>query len=546
MKQALPYLLSVLIISSAAGQLAAQDGQSDLDEATRIQLRLRSPEDVNRVIELCESALEKGLNESGEKFAKQLLVGALWQHSTQYTSPIFDQNGVHPRWKAFRDLGIADLEKLLQYDEEFSDAYMMLARLHALPGGDRGRALAAINKAIELFSEDRRKLSQAYLRRVPLRESEEDRLADLSAAVEADPTYAAAWQTRAQFLVQQGKVDEAVGDSEKLLASEGTEVAVHQAMAEALNNLKRHELALQHLEKAIELAPEQALNYRLRAAVYQDLEKPDEALADLNKALELQPLSANALLDRARMNYVLNNLREARADIESVLAQTPNTVTPNTLQAILVRSMISAAERRYGEAIKDLQVVLRVNPDNVELRLQLASIYVADERPSKAIKLLTTVIEDDAENWQALRTRGDALLSVGKHAEAIEDYNAALELQPEDDGILNNLAWVLATSPKDGVRDGTRAVSLATRACEVTNYEKPHILSTLAAGYAESGDFDNAIKWSTEAVEKGKTDLKDQLEQLQQELESYKQNKPWRELQEVKDKPDAPRRIFEA
>ena len=139
--------------------------------------------------------------------------------------------------------------------------------------------------------------------------------------------------------------------------------------------------------------------------------------------------------------------------------------------------------------------------------------------------------------------RGDALLGVGKHAEAIADYDAALKFQPDESGVLNNLAWVLATSPQDALRDGQRALKLATTACEVTKYEAPHILSTLAAAYAETGDFPTAIEWSTKAValagqqlkaveQEGNDleELKEQLDQLEKELAEYQQSKPWGEL----------------
>jgi tetratricopeptide (TPR) repeat protein len=137
------------------------------------------------------------------------------------------------------------------------------------------------------------------------------------------------------------------------------------------------------------------------------------------------------------------------------------------------------------------------------------------------------------------------LLSVAKHAEAIEDYNQAIQLNPENDGILNNLAWVLSTSPEDKLRDGKLAIELAKKACEVTKYEAPHILSTLAAAYAEAGDFKSAIEWSTKAVEMGRQKLPEQVEQLQQELDSYKAGKPFREKQNVEEKAAPPRRVIE-
>ena len=100
--------------------------------------------------------------------------------------------------------------------------------------------------------------------------------------------------------------------------------------------------------------------------------------------------------------------------------------------------------------------------------------------------------------------------------------------------MLNNLAWVLATSPDDAVRNADRSIELGLKACELTKYQRPHILSTLAAGYAEKGDWETAIKWSTKAVELGaKDDMID--DQLKKELESYKEKKPWREKQEIEE-----------
>ena len=82
---------------------------------------------------------------------------------------------------------------------------------------------------------------------------------------------------------------------------------------------------------------------------------------------------------------------------------------------------------------------------------------------------------------------------------------------------------------------GSRAVELAEMSAKLTEYEAPHILSTLAAAYAEAGDFENARKWSQKAVELATQEKHDQLEQLQEELDAYIDDKPWREKQETEE-----------
>jgi hypothetical protein len=92
---------------------------------------------------------------------------------------------------------------------------------------------------------------------------------------------------------------------------------------------------------------------------------------------------------------------------------------------------------------------------------------------------------------------------------------------------------MLATSPNDSIRDAVRAISLAEKACEATEWKEAHIISTLAAGHAEKGDFETAQKFSRQAVEADAAAGGEVEEQLKNELASYEAGKPWRERQEV-------------
>jgi tetratricopeptide (TPR) repeat protein len=211
-------------------------------------------------------------------------------------------------------------------------------------------------------------------------------------------------------------------------------------------------------------------------------------------------------------------------------------IRPGLVQGLELRSAILAASDKLEDAIGDLRKLLHADPNRLEWRLQLAMYHQADDRPRKAIQLFNEILQDDPNNWLALRGRGDGYISVGDHKKALPDLEAALKIEPENSGILNNLAWLLGTSPDDELRNGQRAIELAKKACELTEYKQAHILSTLASGYAESGDWENAVKWSEKALELGEGEVR---EQLAKELESYKQKKPWREKQDVQEKPES-------
>src|SRR5204863_9893073 len=90
----------------------------------------------------------------------------------------------------------------------------------------------------------------------------------------------------------------------------------------------------------------------------------------------------------------------------------------------------------------------------------------------------------------------------------------------------NNLAWQLATAAQSELRDGKEAVKHARLACELTNGSSDH-LRTLAAAYAEDGNFTEAVNWQKKWLDSASSDKKT-LEQEQQRLNLYEQGKPLR------------------
>ncbi len=528
-------ILGLLALAAAlalpiAGARAENEGQEDLDKAIELQVAAESLADLEAVAKQCESALEKGLDEANQQFAKQLLSSTLYRHAQQLCGPIFDQKPPSRQWPLLRQFAQKDLERVIELEPQLAEAHMLLARLCALPRGDVERGLEAVGAAINLLTDDKKQLAAAYMLRAQLQDDPERRLRDYGRALDLDPGNVDAWQARALAFMQQGDLEKAIDDLNSLLEQNADSATAHLALAEALMNLERYDEAMVHADKAIELTPEAGVAYTLRARLHVIADDLKAAKADLDQALRLDPRDVSALLIRSRLNQTEGDLAAAKDDVERALL-----ISPSLPQALLIRSMILAEEGRLSDAISDMQTLLKQDPKNISWRLQLASYYLEDRRPNKAIALFTELIEEDKDNWLARQARADTLLSIGRHKEAVADFEVVIKQQPEDDSILNNFAWVLATSPDDEIRDGKRAIKLATKACEVTEYKQAHILSTLAAAYAETGNFEEAVKWSRKAVQLGvENDEVD--EQLKKELESYLQKKPWREKQTVEEK----------
>jgi tetratricopeptide (TPR) repeat protein len=112
------------------------------------------------------------------------------------------------------------------------------------------------------------------------------------------------------------------------------------------------------------------------------------------------------------------------------------------------------------------------------------------------------------------------------YQKAVELYHKAVNQEPHPNA-LNDFAWFLATCPDDSQRNGKLAVTYATKACELSEWKQANFVGTLAAAYAEIGDFDAAVKYQKQAIAIG-SDYPDK-QVMEKALKMYQQRKPYRE-----------------
>jgi tetratricopeptide (TPR) repeat protein len=501
---------------------AAGTGQDDLDKATDAKLNASTIGDLSETIRLAESALKKGLDKSNTEFANQLLASSLIQRAHEIVKQIA-AGAISPNdFRQKRDAALADVEKSIKLDAKQAESYLLLAQLSLLPGGDVKKAREAIGKALELGLEDPSAHAKALLLRAGLQDTPEKKLADLNEAVKVAPGDAAAIRARGALFADLNKLEPALADLNKALELEPDDSHTYEAKALVLARLKKYDEALATLDKARHVDPDSIMPLVQRARVHSSQANLNAAIEDLNQALAMEPTNVVILLMRAGVHQEKGEKDKAMIDVDRALR-----LEPNLPVAIRTRALLLTENKQFAEAIAELEKLRKIAPKDTLTLLQLAMLYGAEKKPDRSMEAYAALLAVDPEEWRALRGCGDILLNVGKQAEAVAYYEKALAIQPKDHGILNNFAWVLATSPDDKIRNGKRAVELAKQACEVTDYKLAYILSTLAAAYAETGDFDAALKWSSKAVE---ISDKKHAKALQKELESYKAKKPWREL----------------
>ncbi len=221
-----------------------------------------------------------------------------------------------------------------------------------------------------------------------------------------------------------------------------------------------------------------------------------EAKQEFATALGLYPK-----LPSARNNLAVILLREGRYDealnmLQAVLVEAPDLVITHFNLAQTYEKL-----RQPAQAAREYKLFLAAQPDDAEARAgfgQALNQVVAAPEALEQLRELHRHFPADSQIALLLAGRAQA---EGRLATAVVAYESALALSPQSAELHNNLAWILAACPDAGVRDGARAVQLAGRACELTGFQQPLFLGTLAAAYAEAGQFDDAIAAAQKAID---------------------------------------------
>ena len=185
---------------------------------------------------------------------------------------------------------------------------------------------------------------------------------------------------------------------------------------------------------------------------------------------------------------------------------------------------------RSDEAMVHYEEAIRLQPNYADAYYNRGSVLFAKGRTDEAIADWERTLQIQPNDADAHTGLGNALLRKGSLHEAIAQYEKALGLAPDDPHSRNNIAWVLATASDASIRDGARALGFAQEAVQLSGGREPRFLRTLAAAYAESGRFSEALAVVQQAVAiatmQEKTDVRNHLEK---DLVLYRGRLPLRE-----------------
>lgn len=184
-------------------------------------------------------------------------------------------------------------------------------------------------------------------------------------------------------------------------------------------------------------------------------------------------------------------------------------------------------QKNNAEAVRLFTKVVLRNPQNTVALWGRGAAYGGLGEFDQAIADYDAAIRIDPKFGFAFASRAGAWLAKGEYAKALDDCDKAIHLDPKSAAAHNDRAWMRATCRDEKYRDGTKAIEDATKACELTDWKRPEYLDTLAAAYAEAGQFDKAVEWQEKAVESVAEDQN--VDDFATRLELYQAEKPYRQ-----------------
>jgi tetratricopeptide (TPR) repeat protein len=187
-------------------------------------------------------------------------------------------------------------------------------------------------------------------------------------------------------------------------------------------------------------------------------------------------------------------------------------------------------EGKVENARRSVDAALQNDPTFWPALYTRAKVFLIQGKPQLAIQDCGAALRQNPAFCEAALLRASANAALGRYAESLKEIEHVITIRPRTTGLaraLRDRAWLRATCPDPSFRNGRQAIRDATAACKIMSWDDENMIDTLAAAYAESGDFDSAVRYGEQALAvKGIT--AEDSKRLQHHLALFKQHQPIR------------------
>ena len=346
----------------------------------------------------------------------------------------------------------------------------------------------------------------------------EDAKASFSAALKIDKDNPAAHYGLGQLAASSRNYSEAVARFEKTLAQVPGANRVHYSLAMAYRGLGNTEKAKEHLARQgtvgvrvtdplVEGLQDLITGERVylsRGKIAFEARRYAEAVNEFRKAVAAKPDSVTARINLGAALNQTGDVKGAAEQFEEALRLEPGKANAHYNLAVIL-----AGQDKHEQAIAHLRSALTAEPNDVTARVLLAQELKKLGKPEDALTEYSRVVQADPGNETALLEQVKLLYRKGQVKQALEALEKSHAQYPQRGRTVVLLAYVLAASPQQELRNGARALDLAQRVYATTHAAQHGALVALAL--AELGRCSEAADWQrriiTAAEQEKNTDL---------------------------------------
>ncbi len=203
-------------------------------------------------------------------------------------------------------------------------------------------------------------------------------------------------------------------------------------------------------------------------------------------------------------------------------------IKPDDPDVLNILGIAFGQQGKYDEAIKCFSKTLQIKPDFAMAHSNIGYAFACQGDVNEAVLHFTESLRLDPCSVSTHYYLGRILAKSGKANEAVKHFEDAIRLKPDWTEPMNDLAWFLAASKENTARNPDKAIKLARRVCELTDYKNPELLDTLAVAYAAAGDFNKAVETAEKALELCQSPKQNTLEkEIESRLVLFKAGKPY-------------------
>jgi tetratricopeptide (TPR) repeat protein len=367
-------------------------------------------------------------------------------------------------------------------------------------------------------------------------------IVDFTQAIALNAKDAVAYTDRGVVHFKKGNLEVAFSDLKYALRLNPNSAAIYHHLVDVCNARDDWNGVIAYATQVIRLNPTEsawACNMRGDACYHQD--DFERAMKEYDASIRLNPTWDTPHYGRGWVLYRKNDLDGALADFDEAVRLNPKNERNYNMRANVYRK-----KHDWDALIANWNEAIANNPTNTFYLMARGFDYETFKKDfEKAVADFTKLIQLDSTNSDYYACRANSYFLNGQYKEARNDFNQAIQLSPKEWVLYSELANFLATCPDASFRDGEEALKLARKGCDLNQEPQEHwpdCRDALAAAYAETGDFDDAIRYQKQVLDnvlnaQGWGLLEEDKQKMKDRLALFEQHKPYRLPAKSKPKP---------